>query len=121
MPPEEIRRLTNRYAAPLEVAPHVAGAAVDLRLIDGEGRKLQMGTALDSPPEEARDAQAFDAPGISALARQHRSLLAEVLTNAGLVNYPTEWWHWSFGDRYWAFVTGATFASYGPIPRRWTR
>jgi hypothetical protein len=23
------------------------------------------------------------------------------LTAAGMVNYPTEWWHWSYGDRYW--------------------
>jgi len=30
------------------------------------------------------------------------------------VNYPTEWWHWSYGDRYWAFVTGAPHALYGP-------
>jgi D-alanyl-D-alanine dipeptidase len=32
------------------------------------------------------------------------------------VNYPTEWWHWSHGDRYWAFVTGADAAFYGEIP-----
>jgi len=25
-----------------------------------------------------------------------------VLAGAGLVNYRTQWWHWSFGDRYWA-------------------
>jgi hypothetical protein len=21
----------------------------------------------------------------------------------GFVNYPTEWWHFSYGDRYWAY------------------
>jgi D-alanyl-D-alanine dipeptidase len=30
------------------------------------------------------------------------------------VNYPTEWWHWSFGDRYWAYVTGTGRSHYGP-------
>jgi D-alanyl-D-alanine dipeptidase len=36
---------------------------------------------------------------------------------AGLINYPTEWWHWSFGDRYWALLTAAPHALYGPIDR----
>ena len=27
--------------------------------------------------------------------------------------YPTEWWHWSFGDRYRAFFTGEPAARYG--------
>jgi zinc D-Ala-D-Ala dipeptidase len=31
------------------------------------------------------------------------------------VNYPTEWWHWSYGDSYWALTTGAPAAIYGPI------
>jgi D-alanyl-D-alanine dipeptidase len=31
------------------------------------------------------------------------------------VNYPTEWWHWSHGDRYWALLTGAEAALYGPV------
>jgi hypothetical protein len=35
--------------------------------------------------------------------------------SAGLVNYPTEWWHWSYGDRYWALLTGADHAIYGPV------
>jgi len=33
---------------------------------------------------------------------------------AGFVNYPSEWWHWSYGDRYWAFTTGPSHARYGP-------
>ena len=34
------------------------------------------------------------------------------------MNYPTEWWHWSYGDRYWALVTGAPAAHYGPVDDR---
>jgi D-alanyl-D-alanine dipeptidase len=25
---------------------------------------------------------------------------------AGFVNYPSEWWHWSYGDKYWGFAKG---------------
>ena len=54
-------------------------------------------------------------PHLDAQARAHRAVLRTALEGAGLVNYPTEWWHWSFGDRYWAVVTGAPVALYGPV------
>ena len=44
-----------------------------------------------------------------------RKALANAFESAGLVNYPTEWWHWSYGDRYWALATGAEHAVYGPV------
>lgn len=113
----EVRRLASRYVAPLHVAPHVAGAAVDVTLVDSEGQELPMGTAVDATPEETGNAIAFAAGTISADARANRTLLASVLTSVGLVNYPTEWWHWSYGDRYWAHVTGAAAACYGPVTR----
>jgi len=50
------------------------------------------------------------------VARSHRAMLVAALAPTGLVNYPTEWWHWSYGDRYWAHVTGATHAVYGAVP-----
>ncbi|MFI5757961.1 M15 family metallopeptidase [Streptomyces sp. NPDC051569] len=112
---DEIQRLSTRYVAPTAYAPHVAGAAVDLALTDARGRRLWMGTEVDATPEESEGACAFAAPGISAEARAHRDLMAAALSGAGLVNYPTEWWHWSYGDRYWALMTGARQAHYGPV------
>lgn len=111
----ELERLTSRFVAPVDVAPHVAGAAVDLTLVDACGDELDLGTAIDATPEASDGRCWFAADGIGADARAHRTLLAEVLEAQGLVNYPTEWWHWSFGDRYWALVTGADHAVYGPL------
>jgi D-alanyl-D-alanine dipeptidase len=111
----ELDRLTSRFVAPLEVAPHVAGAAVDLTLVDACGEDLDLGTAIDATPEESQGRCFTGAAGLSADARAHRDLLAAVLGAAGMVNYPTEWWHWSYGDRYWALVTGAPAALYGPV------
>ncbi|TDD66813.1 dipeptidase [Jiangella aurantiaca] len=113
--PAELDRLTSRFVAPVAVAPHVAGAAVDLTLVDGDGRELDLGTPIDATPEQSDGACYFAARNISATARVHRALLADVLTSVGLVNYPTEWWHWSYGDRYWALTVGAPAALYGPI------
>ncbi|MGW3396770.1 M15 family metallopeptidase [Streptomyces sp. NRRL F-5193] len=112
--PEEIHSAASRYVSPPDIAPHSAGAAVDLTLADADGRELDLGTRMNADPEESEGACYTDAPGIGAEARAHRELLGGVLTAAGLVNYPTEWWHWSFGDRYWALETGAPAALYGP-------
>jgi D-alanyl-D-alanine dipeptidase len=113
--PVELERLISRFVAPIGVAPHVAAAAVDLTLVDTDGTELDLGTPIDATPEESDGACYFAAADISAVARANRDLLAGVLEAAGLVNYPTEWWHWSYGDQYWALVTGAPSARYGPI------
>jgi D-alanyl-D-alanine dipeptidase len=115
---DDLDRLSSRFVAPLDVAPHVAGAAVDLTLVDACGHELDLGTPIDATPEQSNGRCYFAATDISPDARANRDLLARVLTQAGLVNYPTEWWHWSYGDRYWALVTGAGHAIYGPVDVR---
>lgn len=112
---EELTRLSSRFVAPVAVAPHVAGAAVDLTLTDAHGDDLDLGTPIDATPEQSGGRCCTAAAGISPDARAHRALLGRVLRAAGLVNYPTEWWHWSYGDRYWALTTGAPAALYGPV------
>ncbi|MFE1907776.1 M15 family metallopeptidase [Streptomyces gardneri] len=111
---DRIRTAASRYVSPPEIAPHSAGAAVDLTLVGPDGRELDLGTRMNAGPEESAGACYTDADTISAEARAHRDLLGSVLSAAGLVNYPTEWWHWSFGDRYWALMTGRAAALYGP-------
>jgi D-alanyl-D-alanine dipeptidase len=112
--PDEQRRLTSRFVSPIEVAPHVAGAAVDVTLVDRLGRPVDLGTPIDATPEESRGACFMDA-AVGLEAREERRLLTLAMTGAGFVNYPTEWWHWSHGDRYWAWSVRAGAAVYGPI------
>ena len=112
----EADTLASRYVSPLDVAPHVGGAAVDLTLVDADGEELDLGCPEASTPEESGGACYTAASGLSRRARENRAILVEALTSAGMVNYPTEWWHWSYGDRYWAFVTGATHAVYDVAP-----
>lgn len=109
-----IREAASRFVSPPEIAPHSAGAAVDVTLIDHQGRELDMGTRVNASPEESDGACYTDAPNLSARARTNRSTLGGALSAAGLINYGTEWWHWSFGDRYWALQTQQPAALYGP-------
>ncbi len=110
----QIHTAASRYVSPPEIAPHSAGAAVDLTLVDSHGHELDLGTRLNADPEESHGACYTNAANVTGQAREHRKILGTALTVAGLVNYPTEWWHWSYGDRYWALATGAATAPYGP-------
>ncbi|WP_414167221.1 M15 family metallopeptidase [Streptoverticillium reticulum] len=114
---EQVHSAASRYVSPPEVAPHPAGAAVDITLADADGRELDLGTRTNSTPEESAGACYMDAANISSLHRARRQVLAAAMSGAGFVNYPTEWWHWSHRDRYWALVTGAPAAAYGPVTR----
>ncbi|MGW6456973.1 M15 family metallopeptidase [Streptomyces sp. NPDC055078] len=113
-PDDHLRTQVSRSLAPPEIGPHVAGAAVDLTLCTRDGDELDLGTPVDASPEASDGACYTDAPNISGHARRNRLTLRAALTTAGLINYPTEWWHWSYGDRYWALLTGAPAARYGP-------
>ncbi len=110
---ERLYAAASRYVSPPEIAPHSAGAAIDLTLATEDGRELDLGCPLNASPEDSANTCYTDAPGISPEAAENRGILSRALTATGLVNYPTEWWHWSYGDRYWAMTTGAPAALYG--------
>lgn len=113
----ELLRAASRYVSPPDIAPHSAGAAVDLTLATDEGVEIDMGTRVNASPEESEGACFTDAASVTGQARAHRETLGRALASAGFVNYPTEWWHWSYGDRYWALSAGAAAARYGLVHR----
>jgi zinc D-Ala-D-Ala dipeptidase len=106
---------TSKFASPVEVAPHSTGGAVDLTLCAEDGTEIDMGTPVDATPEASGNACFTAATHIAPSAKESRGILAGALAGAGLVNYPTEWWHWSYGDRYWAFLSGRSKTYYGPV------
>lgn len=52
---------------------------------------------------------------ISYQAQQYRNIMSKVLTEAGFINCATEYWHWSYGDRYWAYYTKHNHTLYGTV------
>ncbi|SFJ54711.1 M15 family metallopeptidase [Thermoflavimicrobium dichotomicum] len=104
-----------KYVAPPEVAPHPTGGAVDLTLIDSNGIELDLGTRFNASPHDTDNATYTDATNIPLHARENRQILSNALQAVGFVNYFTEWWHWSLGDRYWAVMTNAKKALYNPV------
>ncbi|MFI5957224.1 M15 family metallopeptidase [Cryptosporangium sp. NPDC051539] len=112
--PDHVRREASRFISPPEVAPHCTGGAIDLTLCTGDGAELDLGTEVNASPVASGNRCYTASPDISAEAAANRRVLGDALTGAGLVNYPTEWWHWSYGDRYWAYAN-ATSARYAPL------
>lgn len=117
----QLRRVVNRFTAPLHgkvPPPHSTGAAFDLVLTNESGWELDM-----TSPYEAFDPHGYGmhANGLSEKALANRRILSEALQAAGLTNYPSEWWHWSYGDQGWAYRTGASYAHYGRTePAGWS-
>jgi D-alanyl-D-alanine dipeptidase len=96
-------------APPTERPPHSTGGAVDITLLNRNGR-LDLGCPINwSGPESRTNA------AVGVAAERARSVLVDACASAGLVNYPYEWWHWSYGDPYWAVVTGHAAAVYDAI------
>lgn len=90
---------------------HQSGAAVDISLVDDNGAEYDMGGEVRGFDNTAD----FDCPEISVQARKNREILREALSKVGMVNYPSEWWHYSFGDRLWARLTGSKLAIFGKL------
>lgn len=111
----EIYNECSKLNAPLDVAPHTTGGAVDLTLMDSKGKWLDMGTEFNAEPLKTENATYTQAFNISDIAKQNRKILSEVMLNVGFVNYPTEWWHWSYGDKYWALTSGQPFAIFDSL------
>ena len=106
---ESLRHDAARYVAPPDGAPpHSTGGAIDLVVLRGPV-PLDLGGGFNEPGERS----AMATQDIGPAARRNRGHLAAAMEGAGFVNYPYEWWHWSYGDRYWAFSLGMPTAIYG--------
>lgn len=114
----KLREETAKFVAPPEdVPPHSTGGAIDLTLIDEHGNEVDMGSGLDETPDKNENKSFTHAPNVSDIGKKNRKILSDALTAVGFVNYPTEWWHWSYGDKYWAYHTKAPHSLYGSIKK----
>jgi zinc D-Ala-D-Ala dipeptidase len=116
LPRERLREEAAKYVAPPEaVPPHSTGGAVDLTIASASGAECDMGTAVNASPLETKGACFTASAVISSAARANRDLLISAMSSAGFAKYETEWWHWSYGDRYWAYLCAQPTAFYGAI------
>ena len=116
---EEVGRFWAKPSSnPLTPPPHSTGAAIDLTLADITGKPLDLGGEIDfigpesSPDFYKRDYSRKLCPKHQVF-QSRRSLLFLVMEQAGFVQHPNEWWHFSYGDQLWASIGEQDNAIYG--------
>jgi D-alanyl-D-alanine dipeptidase len=99
----------------INIPPHSTGGAIDICLVDIITHEyVDQGVRPDEPFTVVTISKT-DSELISEEAKKNRAILCKIMTSVGFINYPLEYWHWSYGDRLWAFCSGKDHAIYGSV------
>ena len=83
---------THYVANPAKGSKHNRGAAVDLTLVDAQGKELNMGTPFDFFGKEAHHTYTQHSKEVL----ENRKLLKETLDKYNFKSIYSEWWHYEF-------------------------
>lgn len=78
-------------ADPAKGSIHNRGGAVDITLVDSNGKELDMGTPFDHFGIEA----SHNYTNLSKKVKKNRALLKKVMTQNGFNSFDSEWWHYN--------------------------
>ena len=97
----ELYEFVHEKIAVPEVSGHPTGGAVDVVIYDMKNDKIiDFGTKV-------HDFDSFKSyvyyPKIKTYELDNRLLLRKVMMKAGFAPYDGEWWHFSYGDKEWAY------------------
>jgi zinc D-Ala-D-Ala dipeptidase len=114
---------------PATPPPHSTGAALDVTLVDAKGQIIDMGSPIDemSPrsypdhyapaSDESHEPTGQASNANHAQFHQNRLVLKQAMTSVGFEQHPQEWWHFSYGDQFWAWLTSQKQPNCYPIAR----
>ena len=83
---------THYVANPANGSKHNRGAAVDLTLVDAQGKELNMGTPFDFFGKEAHHTYTEHTKEVL----ENRKLLKETLNKYNFKSIYSEWWHYEY-------------------------
>jgi zinc D-Ala-D-Ala dipeptidase len=89
-------------ANPASGSMHNYGAAVDITIVDAQGKPLDMGTPVDhfGILSQVREEERFLREGrLTPEQVANRRLLRAVMEGAGFIQLPIEWWHFDAFER----------------------
>ena len=110
---ESLRKKTLSEEEMAEIS-HMTGGAVDVSLADMDGNLLEMGTELNHGSPENKTTAFFkrlEMNGVTLTEEQkairaNRRVLIQAMREAGFTNNPAAWFHWDYGNRWWAEQKG---------------
>lgn len=94
--------LRQYVADPARGSIHSFGMALDVTLVDAQGRELDMGSGFDEMSELSHprlEAQHLAAGVLTPVQVHHRELLRRVMKAGGFNGIDNEWWHFDMLDR----------------------
>jgi D-alanyl-D-alanine dipeptidase len=81
----------NYVANPSKGSIHNRGGAIDISLVDNNGKELDMGTSFDFfGPEASHDYRNF-----SKEILENRALFKRIMINNKFQSFDSEWWHYN--------------------------
>ncbi|MEZ4755041.1 MAG: M15 family metallopeptidase [Bdellovibrionota bacterium] len=108
----ELKEEAHKYTADPIIAGHPTGGAVDVNILIND-IPIDMGGQI-SDFKDKNIIRTFS-DNINKTQRYNRLLLREVMLSQGFAPYDGEWWHFSYGDREWAFYYNKSVAIYDQI------
>ncbi|MDP3989216.1 MAG: M15 family metallopeptidase [bacterium] len=110
--PTELDQATHIFIAVPSIAGHPTGGAVDLTLMNKNGSPLDMGMRV-ADFNNAKKMATF-AGGLTNRQKKNRKILLDAMIKMDFAPFYGEWWHFSYGDREWAWQKRKKQAIYGP-------
>lgn len=110
-------KVRNILAMPDDKTPpgHMTGGALDVILADDKGNKLPMKIDKTKVPTEIQSFTFYS--NLPQKMKKNRKILYDAMVGVGFNNYFREFWHYSYGDAYWAVRQKKKVAVYG-IPSK---
>jgi D-alanyl-D-alanine dipeptidase len=94
--------LRQYVADPARGSIHSFGMALDVTVVDGEGRELDMGSGFDAMTELSHpklEARHLASGALTPAQHRARELLRSALGAGGFRGIDNEWWHFEMLDR----------------------
>ncbi|HEY5588760.1 MAG TPA: M15 family metallopeptidase [Candidatus Paceibacterota bacterium] len=107
--------LTNKITAYPETAGHPTGGAIDVTITTPDG-DLDMGTKV-SDCSDTKKIRTYD-ESLTTEQEDNRKILHFYMVAQDFAPYYGEWWHFSYGDKEWAFFWNYPNAIYGQLDFR---
>jgi D-alanyl-D-alanine dipeptidase len=95
--------LRQYVADPARGSIHSFGMALDVTVIDPEGRELDMGSGFDEMTELSHprlEDRHLSTGELTAAQHRNRQLLRSVMRRSGFEGIANEWWHFEMLDRH---------------------
>lgn len=111
--PIDLYEEVHRFIAVPTVAGHPTGGAVDIVIINTDNNEIiDFGSTIYDFSNKKN--YVFDIT-VSKTAKQNRQLLRKVMLRQGFAPFDGEWWHFSYGDKEWAFYKKQPKAIYNQV------